>query len=143
MKTPFKCPNCGATERWSAHYLVPASQGVPALYLVDGELVPDDYDGGEQSYDPNPNDFYQCDDCSQYVNLDGSPRDPNTPEPSEVDRRALDAIAQMLDGREWHGADDLEAIAEAVRATHRPIGPPRAEEIEEEIEEDVEPGQEN
>jgi hypothetical protein len=31
---------------------------------------------------------------------------------------------QVLDGREWSGADDLEAIAEVVRATGREIRQP-------------------
>jgi len=33
-------------------------------------------------------------------------------------------IQLVLDGREWSGADDLEAIAEVVRATGREIRPP-------------------
>ena len=33
-------------------------------------------------------------------------------------------IQLVLDGREWSGADDLQAIAEVVRATGREIRPP-------------------
>jgi xanthine dehydrogenase iron-sulfur cluster and FAD-binding subunit A len=36
------------------------------------------------------------------------------------DREALDRIAAALDGREWD-ADTLDAVAEAVRSTGRPV----------------------
>jgi hypothetical protein len=44
-------------------------------------------------------------------------------------RRITDSVAMrkihlVLDGREWSGADDLEAIADVVRATGREIRPP-------------------
>lgn len=37
------------------------------------------------------------------------------------DHAALDAIAELLDGKEWNGADDLDAIAALVRHTGREV----------------------
>ena len=37
------------------------------------------------------------------------------------DHAALDAIAELLDGKEWSGADDLDAIAALVRHTGREV----------------------
>jgi len=50
-----------------------------------------------------------------------------------LDHAALDAIAERLDGKEWSGADDLDAIAALIRHTGRevrdlptpPVAPPR------------------
>jgi hypothetical protein len=41
-----------------------------------------------------------------------------------TDSEAMRRIQLVLDGREWSGADDLETIAEVVRATGREIRPP-------------------
>ncbi|MBI2216352.1 MAG: hypothetical protein HYU51_03550 [Candidatus Rokubacteria bacterium] len=41
-----------------------------------------------------------------------------------TDSEAMRRIHRILDGREWSGADDLEAVAEVVRATGREIRPP-------------------
>jgi hypothetical protein len=41
-----------------------------------------------------------------------------------VDHTALDAIAKLLDGREWNGADDLDTIAALLRGTGRDIAAP-------------------
>jgi hypothetical protein len=41
-----------------------------------------------------------------------------------IDHPVLDAIADRLDGRVWSCADDLEAIAELVRHTGRPVRDP-------------------
>lgn len=38
-----------------------------------------------------------------------------------LDHDALDAIAALLDGRQWNGADDLETIATLLRRTGRPV----------------------
>lgn len=44
---------------------------------------------------------------------------------AEAYARALGAIQGILDGREWKGAEDLEAIAEHVRAAGLPVREPR------------------
>lgn len=47
------------------------------------------------------------------------------------DHTAVTKIHQVLDGREWSGADDLEAIAEILTRTGRTIRPPEPEPAEE------------
>ena len=41
-----------------------------------------------------------------------------------TDSEAMRRIQLVLDGREWSGADDLQAITEVIRATGREIRPP-------------------
>lgn len=72
MSKPFPCPNCGATDQWVAHYKTPESQGVELFLGEDGTPEPGDYDGITESYDPDDNEYYQCDACSTYVSLDGA-----------------------------------------------------------------------
>ena len=74
---PFPCPGCGRTDAWLAHYLVPESQGVTSLRLIDGQLDADDYDGCTKSYDAEGDEWYECSACFFRVNLDGTPHADN------------------------------------------------------------------
>ena len=69
---PFPCPGCGRTDAWLAHYLVPESQGVTSLRLIDGQLDADDYDGCTKSYDADDNEWYECSACFYMVKPDGT-----------------------------------------------------------------------
>lgn len=75
---PFPCPNCGETEDWVAHYMVPESQGVILTIGEDGTPDEGEYDGSTESYDPEPNEYYQCRGCGKFVNLDGTLREEPT-----------------------------------------------------------------
>ncbi len=69
---PFPCPNCGETSAWIAHYKTPESQGVILVVGEDGTPEDDEYDGVTESYDPDPNEYYQCGACDAFVKLDGT-----------------------------------------------------------------------
>lgn len=67
---PFACPNCGGTE-WTAHYMVPESQGVELFLGEDGKPESGDYDGATKSYDAGADDFYECGPCGTFIDGDG------------------------------------------------------------------------
>ena len=70
-RKPFPCPTCGATDRWRAHYVSPASRGVTALRVeADGALAPEDYYDDEKDYGAEADDFYECGACLTQVNPD-------------------------------------------------------------------------
>jgi predicted nucleotidyltransferase len=54
-----------------------------------------------------------------------------------LDHAALDAIAELLDGKEWSGADDLDTIAALVRHTGREVRDVPEDRAEEEDEDQV------
>jgi hypothetical protein len=71
MSEPFPCPQCGETV-WIAHYQVPESQGIELFIGADGRPEAGEYDGSTKAYDPEPDDYYQCDHCGAMIDLDGN-----------------------------------------------------------------------
>jgi hypothetical protein len=85
---PFPCPNCGADDQWVAHYKTPESQGLELLVGADGAPEEGEYDGSPATaYDAEENEYYQCNACDAFVNLDGTLQAVN----SEEQTRRLEA----------------------------------------------------
>lgn len=120
----FPCPECGAVDAWKANYVVPADQGVELR--VDDDGTPDaiDYNGDEEYFDSEVDEYYQCGACQYMLAPDGT----QYVTPKLSDRAALDEIHKWMSGRMWDGAADfLEAIAEVVASTGRTILPAGAD----------------
>lgn len=115
----FPCPECGAVDRWTANYVVPAHQGIELRVDDDGGIDAVDYDGDEETFDADDNESYSCG-CGYTMAPDGT----KYVAPQLSDRAALDKIQRLMSGRTWDGAADLlEAIAEIVKGSGRPIAP--------------------
>lgn len=66
----YACPECGADD-WIAHYDVPASQRVK-LTLEEGDATPVavDYLGGEEHYDADEDEAFECRHCGLVIDLE-------------------------------------------------------------------------
>ena len=79
---PYRCPTCGTTDQWVAHYMVPESQGCTLVVDPDGKEdgstpLAEDYDGCTKSYDADENDFYECRACHTTITPSGDVKDPD------------------------------------------------------------------
>lgn len=130
------CPRCGSDSITSWEQTSTGFHGV-RWFLIDGRIEVD-YD---EVYDDTRGDDgggyadeLACKGCGQWLSEsdlvpEGTEPTPDWSAPARPQQlsaeAALDAIAALLDGREWRAADDLEAIAATVRETGRRITEPR------------------
>jgi hypothetical protein len=117
--TYLACPLCGSTSL-ATHEDVDAA----ALCYINGEGGIEwegttEYGDGESQTDESGNVLIQCRSCYADWTLRVEDGEGRLTYPA-TDSRALDALARMLDGREWE-AGDLDTVCQIIRETGRTV----------------------
>jgi uncharacterized protein YbaR (Trm112 family) len=123
--TRLVCPRCNSDDNlWSCET---AEIMYPVTYSAVGSV---DYTGGRYEVNDESTSFegvLYCRNCStelstaQLIAEGGSDQEAQREFEGPTDEQVVNAIAARLSNAEWHGADDLDYIADLIRSTGREV----------------------